>query len=257
MNHKVLLITIDGMRPDGLLASKHPFIDKMMQIGTYTLNAQTVHPSVTLPCHMSMFYSVTPKRHRVKSNTYRPMFRPFHGLIEQIKMMGGTTASFYGWEELRDLSRPGFLDYSSFVHINAAEKPDGVLTNQALTYIAQSEPDFVFLHLLEVDELGGHAHGWMSEEYISRIYDAIENVKRIYETIGDRYTIILTADHGGHKRTHGSKKPEDMTIPMFFIGKEFEAGQEICNVSILDIAPTVVKILEIPCAPEWKGTSVI
>lgn len=257
MENKVILITIDGMRPDGLLASGHPFVDKMMQLGSYTLNAQTVYPSVTLPCHMSMFHSVTPKRHRVKTNTYKPMFRPVKGLFEHIKMNGGKTASFYGWEELRDISRPGFLDYSSFIHIKAAEKPDGVLTNQALSYILKEEPDFVFLHLLETDELGGHEHGWMSEEYISRIYDAIENVKHIYDTIGKQYTIIITADHGGHKHTHGSKRPEDMTIPMFLIGKSIEKGKTLNGISILDIAPTVAAILGIPSVPDWKGRSIV
>ena len=257
MDNKVILITIDGMRPDGLLACGHPFADKMMELGTYTLKGETVHPSVTLPCHMSMFHSVLPSRHRVKRNKYRPMFRPIKGLFEQIKSFDGKVASFYGWEQLRDISRPGTLDYSSFVHILSAEKPDCVLTNQALDYIENADPDFVFLHLLETDELGGHEHGWMSDEYLSRIYDAIEYMKLIYERIGDRYTIIITADHGGHKRTHGSKRPEDMTIPVFFIGKEFEQGKELSSLSILDIAPTITKILGIPSVPEWKGHSLL
>ena len=38
---------------------------------------------------------------------------------------------------------------------------------------------------------------------------------------------------------HGTDMPEDMIIPIFFLGKPFEAGKEIEGLSIKDIAPTV------------------
>ena len=49
--------------------------------------------------------------------------------------------------------------------------------------------------------------------------------------------------------------PEDMTIPMAFIGKRFTPGNELHGVSILDIAPTIADIMSVPCAPEWEGKS--
>jgi len=48
-----------------------------------------------------------------------------------------------------------------------------------------------------------------------------------------------------------------MTIPMFYIGKQFEAGKQFSGGSILDIAPTVVKLMDADPAPEWEGTAVI
>ena len=50
---KVILISIDGMRADGVEACGNPFVDEMKRLGSYTLTVQTVLPSVTLPCHMS------------------------------------------------------------------------------------------------------------------------------------------------------------------------------------------------------------
>lgn len=55
---KVLLILSDGMRPDGL--EGHPAVARLMREGSYSLRARTVMPSVTLPCHMSLFHSVDP-----------------------------------------------------------------------------------------------------------------------------------------------------------------------------------------------------
>ena len=48
-----------------------------------------------------------------------------------------------------------------------------------------------------------------------------------------------------------------MTIPMFFIGEEFEKGRRLEGVTILDIAPTVADIMSVPKAPEWEGRSIV
>ena len=74
MKNKVILISIDGMRPDGFLQCGHPFVEQMMQKFSYTLTGSSVMPSVTLPCHTSIFYGVPPMRHGILTNTfsYRP-----------------------------------------------------------------------------------------------------------------------------------------------------------------------------------------
>ena len=48
-----------------------------------------------------------------------------------------------------------------------------------------------------------------------------------------------------------------MTIPMFYIGKDFEAGKRFSGGSILDIAPTIAKLMGATPAPAWEGKSVI
>ena len=65
--------------------------------------------------------------------------------------------------------------------------------------------------------------------------------------------MLITADHGGHDRIHGTELPEDMTIPFFAMGKDFEAGKELENVSILDYAPTVAKLLGTNADKDWEG----
>lgn len=256
MDQKVILISIDGMRPDGFLQCGHPFIHEMMKKATYSLEGKTVFPSVTLPCHMSMFHSVSPERHGVTGNVYMPQVRPIAGLAEQIKAAGGISAMYYGWEPLRDISRPASMKYTSFINAYMEESSDTCLTDLALERMEKDHPDFVFLYMVETDEKGGHDSGWMTEEYLRRIYLAIDNVKRVCEKMGDQYTVIVTADHGGHDRSHGTDMKEDMTIPIFFMGKQFEEGKQLESVSILDIAPTVAKILQVYPAPEWEGKAV-
>ena len=255
--NKVILISIDGMRPDGVLNCGNPFVEEMKKLGSHALDARTVIPSVTLPCHTSMFHSVTPERHGITTNTYMPQVRPISGLAEQIKLMGGKSAMFYGWEPLRDITRPGSLTWAEYFNAYADEHTDGILTDKALNCIEKYHPDFVFLYMVETDEKGGHDAGWMSETYLDYVSYAIGNVKRVIEAAGDEYTVIVTADHGGHDRAHGTEMPEDMTIPMFFVGKEFEPGKAIENASILDIAPTIAKIMGVPVPREWEGKALI
>jgi len=257
MENKVILISIDGMRPDGFLNCGNPFIHELMKLGSYTLDAKTVFPSVTLPCHMSLFHSVPPERHGITTNIYIPPVRPIKGLFEQIKNAGGISAMYYGWGPLRDVSRPASLKFSGYINAYMEDATDASLTEQALWRIQRSHPDFVFLYMVETDEKGGHDCGWMSEGYLGYINAAIENVKSVLAAAGDEYTVIVTADHGGHDRCHGTDLPEDMTIPMFFIGKEFTPGKKMENVSILDIAPTIAKIMSVPASPEWEGKVIL
>lgn len=162
---------------------------------------------------------------------------------------------YYGWEPLRNIEKAGSLMASEYINAYSFDHTDRMLTDRALAYIDLAKPDFVFLYMVETDEKGGHDAGWMRETYLDYINKAIENVKRVIEKVGDDYTVIITADHGGHDRCHGTDMPEDMTIPMFFCGKDFEQEKELENVSILDIAPTIADVMGIVTSREWEGKS--
>ena len=257
MDKKVVLISIDGMRPDGLKRCKNPYLDELLKKATYTFSARTVFPSVTLPCHMSLFHSVPPERHGMTTNFYVRPVRPIPGLFEQLKYAGKASAMFYGWEPMRDVSRPDSLIKADYIFSYSFEHTDDMLTDSALEYIKCKKPDFVFLYMVETDQKGGHDNGWMSDTYLDYISRAISNVRRVIESVGDEYDVIITADHGGHDRDHGSDMDEDMTIPIIFYGTGFEAGRELDNISILDIAPTIAGMMSVGIPREWEGRSIL
>lgn len=256
-NKKVILISIDGMRPDGLMTCGNPYLDELKKIASYTFDAKTVFPSITLPCHLSMFHSVPPERHCTFNNTYVTPVHPVTGLFELLKAAGKKSTMYYGWEPIRSIGQPGSLFSSEYLNSYAFEHTDAILTQKALDFIKLAKPDFVFLYMAETDDKGGHDNGWMTETYLDYIKHAIDNVKKVIEEAGDEYSVIVTADHGGHDRSHGSELPEDMTIPMIFYGEDFEAGKELSNISILDIAPTVAKLIGVEAPREWEGKSLI
>lgn len=256
MHKKVILISVDGMRPDGMQNCGNSYVTELEKLCSYTYNACTVFPSVTLPCHYSMTHSVTPQRHGILTNTYVPQVRPVTGIFEKVKSAGGVTAMFNSWDQLRDIVSPGTLQLGAYSHYALHESGDTALTGEALRMIEAYKPDFAFLFLADTDN-AGHGHGWMSEEYLRRISIAMDNVRRIVEAFGQAYTVIVMADHGGHDRTHGTQCKEDMTIPLFFLGEDFTPGKQLTDVSLLDIAPTVAGIMGIGEDPDWEGKSLI
>src|SRR5215213_5495527 len=102
----VVFIMLDGLRPDALELAYTPRLDAFIAEGAHTLTARSVMPSITLPCHTSIFHSVPPTRHGIIENQWRAMARPVVGLVDTAKVAGKRCAFFYNWELLRDLNRP-------------------------------------------------------------------------------------------------------------------------------------------------------
>ncbi len=250
---KVILILVDGMRPDSLTACGHPFVNEMLAHSTHFLAARTVMPSVTLPCHMSLFHSVTPERHGILSNTYVPQVRPVKGICETLRPAGKKCALFYNWEEIKDLARPDSLAYSTYVsgHVYGYDQANPRLTALAKAYITSDEPDFVFLYLGWSDAAGHHS-GWMGEEYLEAVKGSWACIETICRDLSEDYLVIVTADHGGHGRSHGSDMPEDMTIPILCWNPSLPSRAKEGG-SILDIAPTINRTLGVEPDAEWEG----
>ncbi len=256
MDNKVILISVDGMRPDGMQQCGNAYVKTLENECAYTYAARSMVPSVTLPCHFSMMHAVTPQRHGILTNTYVPQVHPVKGVFEKVEEAGGVCAMFYGWEPLRDISRPGSLKFATYIQSYTSESVDTRLTDEAIRVIEEHKPDLAFLYLVDTDEKGGHDNGWMSEEYMHRVSIALDNARRVIERFGDEYTVILTADHGGHDRSHGSEMPEDMTVPLFLRGKDFKAGEMVGEFSLLNIAPTITAVLGIAADKNWEGSAV-
>ena len=126
-------------------------------------------------------------------------------------------------------------------------------------FLRENPCDFTFLYLGETDE-AGHDHGWMGPEYETCIRKAVDCIRDIYEQLSDTYTILVTADHGGHERSHGTEAPEDMTIPVFACGQDFRPGETLGDVSIMDLAPTIAKVAGADASMlprEWEGRPLV
>ena len=181
---KVLLILVDGMRPDAITGLDRA--QRFMAQSSYALDAQTVYPPVTLPCHVSLFHSVDPTRHGTTTNTYAPQVRPIPGLCEVLKEKKLTSAFFYSWPELRDLARPGSLTYS-FLYTGGDIGYDNAtarITDDVIRCLTHEEIDFTFCYMGWPD-MAGHDYGWMGPEYMEAVEKAWEDIDRITAALPD------------------------------------------------------------------------
>src|SRR3972149_3217061 len=60
------------LRPDALDPNRTPAILALAESGAFTLTAQTIHPSVTLPAHGSMLSGYDVEQHGLTWNDYLP-----------------------------------------------------------------------------------------------------------------------------------------------------------------------------------------
>jgi predicted AlkP superfamily pyrophosphatase or phosphodiesterase len=261
---RVILFVVDGMRPDGMLQAQAPVMQAMMRGGAYSLSAQTVMPSVTLPTHMSMFHGLLPEAHGTTTNQWEPMpDGPVPGIVDLVRMAKRHAAAFYTWEPLRDLSRPGSLAYSCLkdIYWPFDEDSDLTIARLAADYLVRERPDFVFIYLGWTDEIG-HRHGWMSSEYLHAIAGADAAIGHVLERLegaglasGAAY--LLLSDHGGHDRAHGTDCAEDMTIPWVLQAPGIRRGYEVKGkIRIYDTAPTIARLLGLECPEIWQGQPV-
>ena len=255
---RAVLVLSDGMRPDAFTACGSPFVEELMAHSVYTLKAQTVMPSVTLPCHMSLFHSVPPERHGTLTNTYAPQVRPVLGIVDVLRRNGKFSASIYDWEELRDLNQAGALTHTYMVrgyHLGYETSARMCFEDFRRYAECPGLPDFTFFYMGIVDETG-HAKGWMSPEYMDAVRFSMDVAGDIAKLLPDDCLLVVTADHGGIGRSHGSDAPECMTIPLFFYHKGF-APRELEGANIMDIVPTLAPLLGIAPEPEWEGRNLL
>jgi predicted AlkP superfamily pyrophosphatase or phosphodiesterase len=69
--NKVLIIGIDGSRPDALLAANTKNIDGLLENGAYSFKAQTDELSWSGVCWTGMLTGVWHEKHKVVSNAYK------------------------------------------------------------------------------------------------------------------------------------------------------------------------------------------
>jgi arylsulfatase A-like enzyme len=80
----------------------------------------------------------------------------------------------------------------------------------------------------------------------------------------DHAVVIVTSDHGEEFFEHGGKShgrtlyEESVDVPLIIIGPGVPAGRRVAvNVSLVDLAPTLLDLLKLPPEPRFEGRSLL
>lgn len=253
---RVLILSIDGLRPDAIALAYMNNLLALMESSAYSLTAQTIRPSATLPAHVSMLSGQCPRKHGVNWNDYMPEFgyAQVTDLFDVAHAAGLKTVMYVGKEKLRQITEPESTDVYEFI-------PDrDLVIIERLLENFPADFDLMFVHFPTADWMG-HLYGWLSPEQFSVLFradQALGNLLAEFDARGIREEtlIIVTADHGGHDFIHGSSLPEDMTIPWIAFGAGVQPASLTGKITTTDTAATAAFALNLPIPEEWDGVPV-
>ena len=264
----VLVISIDGLRPDAIEAFGARTLQRLMREGRYSLTARTTLPSKTLPAHTSMLTGVEVDAHGITWNSDEV---DEHGHVDVPTVFGLArgagfrTAAFFSKTKFHHLEAPTTLDY--------VRSPKGGFrdsrwyadrtVNEVRRYLRDdaAAPNMLFVHIGEPD-YAGHVFGWMGRVYGHAVRRADDAVARLLHAVEKRFgrgnfTVIVTADHGGHDRNHGSDDARDTTIPWIVWGEGVSTGSPLApGIRTMDTAATALWLLGVDVPGEWVGSVV-
>lgn len=218
---RALIVSVDGLRPDLIDRAIAPVMRGLMKRGSFTLSALTTERAVTLPSHVSMLTGVPPDVHGVTWNgDLRGGERRYSAkptLFEVAHEAGFTTAMVTGKSKFLALDQPGTLDWSFVMRSGDRE-----VTDRAVTLIGQHGPQVLFVHLPNVDK-AGHLLGWGSGHQLGAVAGADRCIGRLLQALKtrgvlDSTVVLVTSDHGGNGRSHGSSVPNSRNIPWIVAG---------------------------------------
>ena len=219
-------ISVDGLRPDAIGERETPFLFRMMQTGSYSLTARrscrATRSRRTRRCSRASRRSGTTSRgttFRRRSST------PWR--CRRSSASRGLAAI----EPRRSSARPNSTRCSASARsITLRRRAAGSASGRAIGRSATSNatwttsrPNLLFVHLSDPDT-AGHDKGWMTDEYRGAVAVADAAVGRVVAAAdaaygAGNYSVIVSADHGGHDKGHGTDDPRDVTIPWIAWGK--------------------------------------
>jgi predicted AlkP superfamily pyrophosphatase or phosphodiesterase len=207
----VVLVSIDALHPLALTKNVSPNLWQIMQEGQYTLDGKSVTPPQTLINHSAMLTGVPPEKGGRIDNNWRPG-QPqvaMTTLFDDMKRRGYANAFFYSKPKL------GYLAGRS-LKIDKLVPDTGV--DEARRFVGKGGKRFVMLHISGL-EFVGIERGWLSPEYLeefTRIDDSLRPLLNDLKTRGN-YLLIVTSNHAGHEKHHGTSHPEDYRLPFLIL----------------------------------------
>jgi predicted AlkP superfamily pyrophosphatase or phosphodiesterase len=258
-------VSIDGLRPDAIDRFAAANLQRIAREGWHTYRARTILPSKTLPSHTSMLTGVGPAQHGVDWNspiTAEADTLSVPTIFGIARSRGFVTAAFFSKSKFHLLQAEDTVDYTQapggwFGRWGADRTIGGVEA-----YLRRARPNLLFVHLGEPDR-AGHRDGWMTPGYGRAVQAADAAVARLLDAAtaafgAGRFTAIVTADHGGHGRDHGSDDVRDVTIPWIAWGEGVRPGRaaDSDEVVTMDTASTALWLLGIDSPAGWAGSPV-
>jgi hypothetical protein len=264
----VIVIGVDGMSPDGVQKANTPVMDEMMKTGAYTMNARGVLPTSSSSNWASMVSGAGPEKHGVTSNGWErddynfppvstgeeEIFPTIFGVVKK-QRPDMEVGAIYNWAGF------GRLIEKSVLNKDVRKESAVETVNEAVAYIKEKKPGFLFVHMDHVDG-AGHNAGHKTQKYYEAVGLADSYIGEIVQAakeagMFDETVFIVSADHGGIGYSHGGETLDELEIPFIISGRGVKSGHLISHeVFTYDNAATVAFLLGVTPPYSWIGKPV-
>ncbi len=286
--NNVLLITIDTLRADYLGAIgeykiKTPFIDSIANNGLLFTNVFTAVP-LTLPSHISILTGTYPSLHGVRNNGQFFNNISIKSIASILKNNGYNTYAITASYVLH--SRFGLSkDFDYYLNVHKSNSLKHSISTQFIEKKAEEvisdvsnlipdikTPFFLWVHFFDphapYEPPHKYSHGSNVESYIGEIeYTDYAIGKLLYllkkNNLSDNLIICITSDHGEslgeHKETtHGHfLYNSTLRVPLILQSNSITPNKIHNFVSTIDIAPTILDMLNFSIPSYMQGSSLI
>ena len=239
--NNVLIISIDALHPSALEKPTASTIQRMMRSYAHTLNGLSTNPPKTLIAHTAMFTGLDPKESGNTDNQWQPGQSTIgkQTIFDTAKTYGFSTGLFYAKQKL------GFLVNKALDAHNWSKE---FAIEHASEFFKTPGRHFVFLHVSGLDEVGPE-YGWLSSEYLEELMYIDEFLAPVIAYVEKQrnYLIIITSDHAGHGKIHGSQNAEDFKLPFIIYSdvRNVNSFQDI-QYNVLDLKGILDSLLLSP-----------
>lgn len=263
MKRKVLIIGLDGARPDAIVAGQTPNIKALASNGCYSWSAQTELLSFSGPAWASLLTGVHGDKHGVNMNINMGKLRKVPTIFKLASDWNPAIKIIVHshWEPIiAELIEPGIVARSS-------TGPDAEMARHVAEDIAAGTGDIHFIQLDDIDG-AGHEHGYSPDVpgYLRKVEEMDGLVGAVTREVEKRvaggleeWLVCLVSDHGGNGTSHGGMTTGELTIAFIISGnavlhKGPIPGDEETSPRIVDVVPNVARFLGMPVPPWWDGT---
>jgi predicted AlkP superfamily pyrophosphatase or phosphodiesterase len=266
---KLILVLSDALRYDAAVAGMG-YLGHLVEVKQASLFKVTGElPSMSRPMYETTHTGTPASVHGVVSN-YVVRRSNMPNIFQSVVEAGGTTAAaaYYWFSELYNRAPYDYVDdrevddetkliqHGRFYHHD--EYPDLELFLTAAALVRKYDPSYLLLHPMGMDYMG-ERYGADSPEYRNQaIRQDMWLATLLAEWLERGYTVLLTGDHGMNAdHLHGGTTPDVREVPLYLIRPGVTGrGDTGETISMLQIAPTVCRLLGVPIPETMKSPAV-
>lgn len=262
--NKVIMIVLDGLKYQ-VATEELGFIENYVEKGLasrYKVISEL--PSLSKPLYEVLLTGIPVNEHGITHNKKYKMSEN-ENLFSLVKENGLTnaTASYFWLSEL--YNNLPFNKQTDRIQLNTGKTiengvfyykddyPDSHVIDDANFLLNYSDPDFMYIHTMNIDDIG-HKYGCDSLEYHGKTL-AVDSYLADYlpQWLKKGYQVIITADHGMDFRgNHGGTTADVREAPLYIFSDKVEKQIYSNPVTQLMIAPLICHLLGIKPGTKMK-----